>query len=65
MSARRKNKDKEKDSFNKKLVAKLLEIQGKTYEEWIEEKHKEFLDNEDAENQLLAGLDTLKEIGGI
>ncbi|BDU91230.1 hypothetical protein LI058_16265 [Clostridium perfringens] len=65
MSARRKNKDKEKDSFNKKLVAKLLEIQGKTYEEWIEEKHEEFLDNEDAENQLLAGLDTLKEIGGI
>ena len=63
MGARRKNKDKE--SFNKKLVAKLLEIQGKTYEEWIEEKHKEFLDNEDAENQLLAGLDTLKEIGGI
>ncbi|AMN34783.1 hypothetical protein ACSXC4_10435 [Clostridium perfringens] len=61
MSARRKDKD----SFNKKLVAKLLEIQGKTYEEWIEEKHKEFLDNEDAENQLLAGLDTLKEIGGI
>ena len=61
MSARKK----EKDSFNKKLVVKLLEIKNKTYEEWIEEKHKEFLDNEDVESQLLAGLETLKEIGGI
>ena len=61
MSARRKDKD----SFEKKLVIKLLELKNKNYEEWLEEKHREFLDNEDGEEQVLAGLDTLKELGGV
>lgn len=61
MSARRKDKD----SFEKKLVIKLLELKNKNYEEWLEEKHREFLDNEDVEEQVLVGLDTLKELGGV
>ncbi|HAT4340889.1 TPA: hypothetical protein I9094_003210 [Clostridium perfringens] len=61
MSARRKDKD----SFEKKLVIKLLELKNKNYEEWLEEKHREFLDNEDFEEQVLAGLNTLKELGGV
>ncbi|ELC8341093.1 hypothetical protein [Clostridium perfringens] len=61
MSARRKDKD----SFEKKLVIKLLELKNKNYEEWLEEKHREFLDSEDVEEQVLAGLDTLKELGGV
>ncbi len=31
----------------------------------VRRKHREFLDNEDVEEQVLAGLDTLKELGGV
>ncbi len=38
MSARRKDKD----SFEKKLVIKLLELKNKNYEEWLEENIESF-----------------------
>lgn len=56
-------KDKE-DSFYKKLVVKILEMKGVSYKDWLEEKHKEFLNSKENQEQILKSLDTLKEFGG-
>ncbi|MDQ0149620.1 hypothetical protein ACFO6R_16075 [Eubacterium multiforme] len=57
-------KKTKEDSFYKKLVLKILEMKGVSYEDWLEEQHKEFLDNKENQQQILKGLDTLEEIGG-
>lgn len=52
------------ESFNKKLVEKILDVKGETYDEWLEEKHREFLKNKEHQGYVLKGLETYKEIGG-
>lgn len=57
----KKNKE---NSFYKRLVLKILEVKGVSYEEWLEEQHREFLDNKENQETVLKSLDTLKEFGG-
>lgn len=53
------------DSFYKKLVLKILEMKGVSYEEWLEEQHRNFINNnEENQETVLKGLDTFKEVGG-
>lgn len=57
-------KKSKEDSFYKKLVLKILEMKGVSYEDWLEEQHRKFLNNKENQETVLKGLDTYKEIGG-
>lgn len=57
-------KKSKEDSFYKRLVLKILEVKGVSYEEWLEEQHKAFLNSKENQETVLKSLDTFREFGG-